>query len=238
MLSLSFAGIIFLVAGFVQGLTGFGSALVAIPLLSFLFDIKTSVPLCMLNGVLLTTYLACSLYRYFDVKKILPLLIGALPGIFIGVYLLKNIDGTFIRFGIGILIIGYSLYNLRVKPQPLNPGIIWGYIAGFMTGAIGGAFSAGGPPAIIYTTLTSWKKEEIKATLTGFFVVNGYITALAHAIMGITTMTTVHIFAFTAPFVLIGTWLGAKISGRINRATYLKVVYYVLLVMGIMMFVN
>jgi uncharacterized membrane protein YfcA len=229
------AGFIFLLAGFVQGLTGFGSALVAIPLLSFILDLKTAVPLCMLNGLIITSYLALSLRRHLDRNKILPLLIGALPGIAAGVYLLKEVDGSFLRYGIGVLLIGYSLYNLIINPRPLNPGKTWGYLAGFLTGAIGAAFSAGGPPAIIYTTLTSWKKDEIKATLTGFFVVNGYITAMLHAAAGITTLNTLKIFAMTAPFVLIGTAAGIRVSGRVNRETYLKLIYFFLAGMGVMM---
>ena len=238
MSALLIAGLIFLLAGFVQGLTGFGSALVAIPLLSFIFDIKTAVPLCMLNGLIITSYLAFTLRRHLDRDKIFPLLIGALPGIAVGVYLLKEVDGSLIRYGIGGLLISYSLYNLIVCPRPLNPGKAWGYLAGFLTGTIGAAFSAGGPPAIIYTTLTSWKKDEIKATLTGFFVVNGYITAMVHAVSGITTLSTVNIFVVTAPFVLIGTTIGSRISGRINRRTYLKLIYFFLIVMGIMMTVT
>ena len=235
MTTLLIAGFIFLLAGFVQGLTGFGSALVAIPLLSFILDIKTAVPLCMLNGLIITGYLAIKLRRHLDRDKILPLLIGSIPGIVVGVVLLKEVDASFIRYGIGGLLIGYSLYNLIVTPRPLNPGKAWGYLAGFLTGTIGAAFSAGGPPAIIYTTLTSWKKDAIKATLTGFFAVSGSITATVHAVSGITTLTTVQIFAATAPFVLIGTSLGSLVSGRIKRKTYLQIIYFFLIVMGIMM---
>ncbi len=229
------AGFIFLLAGFVQGLTGFGSALVAIPLLSFILDIKTAVPLCMLNGLIITGYLAFKLRHYLDRDKILPLLIGSLPGIAVGVTLLKQVDASAIRYGIGALLIIYSLFNLLFCPRPLNPGKAWGYLAGFLTGTIGAAFSAGGPPAIIYTTLTSWKKDEIKATLTGFFATTGLITVAVHGASGITTVTTLKIFVVTAPFVLIGTTLGSRVSGRINRRTYLKLIYCFLIAMGIMM---
>ncbi len=235
MITAFIAGSIFLLAGFVQGLTGFGSALVAIPLLSFILDIKTAVPLCMLNGVIITTYMAIALRRHLDKNKILPLLIGALPGIGVGVYLLKEVDGSAIRYAIGALLIGYSVYTMIIKPRPVNPGWGWGYLAGFLTGAIGAAFSAGGPPAIIYTTMTSWKKDEIKATLTGFFMANSYITVMVHALSGITTWDTMKLFAVTAPFVLIGTTIGSLVSGRINRKLYLQVIYIFLIVMGMLM---
>ena len=230
-----FCGFIFLLAGLVQGLTGFGSALVAIPLLSLIIDIKTAVPLCLLNGLIITTYLAIKLRRHLDWQKISPLLIGSLPGVVVGIGLLKEIEGTYIRYAIGVLLILYSLINLLFSPRPLHPGKGWGYLAGFFSGAIGSAFSVGGPPAVIYTTLTSWTGKQIKATLTGFFATNCYITVALHAVSGITTLTTIKIFAFTAPMVLIGTFLGSLISGRINRKTYLRLIYFFLIVMGGMM---
>jgi uncharacterized membrane protein YfcA len=189
----------------------------------------------MLNGLIITGYLAITLRRHLDPDKILPLVLGSIPGVIIGLVVLKNFDSTLIRNSIGILLIAYSLYNLVITPRPLNPGKSWGYLAGFLTGTIGAAFSAGGPPAIIYTTLTSWKKEEIKATLTGFFIVNALFTVMAHAAGGITTRATLQIFAATAPCVLMGTALGSRVSGRINQKTYLKLIYLILIVMGVMM---
>lgn len=229
------AGCIFLAAGFIQGLTGFGSALVAIPLLALIIDIKAAVPLCILNGLIITVYLAVQLRRYLDRGKILPLVLGSIPGVFAGVTLLKGVDSSVIRTCIGLLLIIYSLYNLLIHPRPLRPARAWGYVAGFLTGAIGAAFSAGGPPTIVYTTLTDWKKEEIKATLSGFFVLNGILTALVHVLTGVSTVTTAGYFAATAPFVLVGTVLGSRVTGKIDRRTYLRIIYGFLIVMGVML---
>jgi len=229
------AGCIFLVAGFVQGLTGFGSALVAIPLLSLILDIKAAVPLCILNGLIITIYLVLHLRRHLDRAKILPLVVGSIPGVFVGATLLQRVDSGIIRFCIGLLLICYSLYNLLVRPRPLGLSRAWGYAAGFLTGAIGAAFSAGGPPTIIYTTLAGWKKEEIRATLSGFFVANGIVTAVVHAVTGVSTSATVRIFLVTAPFVLLGTVAGSHVTGKINQQAYLRIIYTFLVVMGIMM---
>lgn len=62
-------GIVFLLAGFIQGMTGFGSALVAIPLLSLFLDIKSAVPLCMLNSLVITSFLALKMRKHLDRKK-------------------------------------------------------------------------------------------------------------------------------------------------------------------------
>ncbi len=235
MASCLLAGIVFLAAGFVQGLTGFGSALVAIPLLSLIMDVKQAVPLCILNGLAITGYLAIQLRRDLDPARIAPLLLGSLPGILVGATLLKALDSALIRSGIGLLLVSYSLYNLFFRPRPLYPGRAWAWLAGFLTGAIGAAFSAGGPPAIIYTTLSGWNKNEIKATLTGLFAINSSLIAVAHALAGVTTRTTIVAFGVTVPFVLAGTALGSMMTDRIDRATYIRIIHVLLTIMGLML---
>ena len=235
MTTLLFAGLIFLLAGLVQGLTGFGSALVAIPLLSLIMDVKAAVPLCMANGLVITWYLVVRLRAHLDPHKILPLALGSLPGIWLGATWLKSVDSGVIRFWLGALLAAYALYSLASRPRSLHPAPAWGYVAGFLTGTIGAAFSAGGPPSIIYTTLTGWKKEEIKATLSGFFVLNGMVTVVVHALTGVSSRQTAQAFLVTAPFVLLGTGIGSRLTDRIDGRTYLRLVHGFLIVMGVML---
>ncbi|MBW2098029.1 MAG: sulfite exporter TauE/SafE family protein [Deltaproteobacteria bacterium] len=154
-------------AGLVQGLTGFGSALLAMPLFLLFLDARTAVPLSILNGLIITIYLCLQLKQHLDWGKIFPLLLGCLPGIMAGVYFLKRADNTWIKILLGILLVGYASFSLRFKPRAIRIPSFGPYAAGFATGVIGAAFSAGGPPAIIYTMLTGWSKDSIKATLSG-----------------------------------------------------------------------
>ena len=229
--------LVFLLAGFIQGMTGFGSALVAIPLLSLIIDIKSVVPLCILNSLVITTYLSLKMRKDLDKKKILPLCIAAVPGIILGSTLLKLVDSNIIRLWLGILLIAYSLHSLFSIPKPQKLHTAWSYLAGFSSGAIGAAFSAGGPPTIIYTALNNWKKDTIKATLSGFFLFNSYFIAAVHAISGLTTIEIFTYFMISAPFVFLGTVLGTICYGKIPHDLYLKIIFAFLTLMGIMMIV-
>ena len=235
MTDLFLPGAIFFLAAFVQGMTGFGAALVAIPLLCVIIDVKLAVPLCILNGLILTSYMAFKLRRDLDWAKIVPLLLGSLPGIAVGVLLLKKVDPSVLKMLIGVLLISYSLFNLVIQRSPRKVPRIFGYLAGFLSGAITASLSAGGPPAIIYTTLTDWTKDQIKATLTGFFVLNAYITVIAQISAGLIGRQVFEMFAGTVFFVLVGTAVGLKVADKINREIYLKLVLGFLLVMGLMM---
>jgi hypothetical protein len=227
---------IFVAAGFTQGFTGFGSALVALPLLVLFIDIKTAIPLCSLNGLLITGFLALRLRRHIDRKKIAPLLVGSLPGIFIGASLLKKADPGLMKILLSGLLISYALYRLLGKNRAaLRPHPFWSYVAGFATGIIGSAFSAGGPPVIIYTTLTGWRKNEIKATLSGFFLVSTMFIVVAHAVNGLTTGPVLISFAAAAPGVLVGVISGSKLYDRVDSEEYLRLLYFCLLALGLMM---
>lgn len=229
------SSLIFLLAGLVQGLTGFGGGLVAIPLLCLIMDVKIAVPLSILSGLVITTTMAFELRRLLAWRPILPLLIGSLPGVLVGTVLLKQADPGVINRILGLLLISISGFNLAFTPRPINPPVLWGYVAGFFSGAITASVGAGGPPAIIYTTLQDWKKDQIRATLTGFFVLNGYVTAAVHACTGIITTTVLTYFVSTLFFVLLGTFAGSRISGRIHRRTYLRIVYLLLMGLGMVM---
>jgi len=235
---LALSCLIFFLAGLTQGLTGFGGGLVAIPLLCLFMDIKLAVPLSILNGLAITTSMSFGLRRIMDRRKILPLLIGSLPGVLAGTLLLKMADPAGINRMLGILLIAISVINLTFRPRPLNPHVFWGYIAGFFSGTITASVGAGGPPVIIYSAMTDWKKDEIRATLTGFFVLNGYITVAAHTLSGVITRGTLTTFAVTLGFVLLGTYAGSALSNRINRQTYLQIVYLLLIVLGGVMLVR
>ncbi len=236
LLELALVGLIALLAGFVQGLSGFGSALVAMPLLLQFLPARLATPFCILMGLVITLQLGISLKRHLDLKKIAPLFIGCLPGIACGTFLLKNADNLFIKKGLGLVLVVYSLFQLFVQPKSIKLKPWWGILAGFLTGLIGAAFSAGGPPTIIYTSLNQWNKDTIKATLTGFFFLTGIIIAVAHTAAGITSAPAVKLFVVSIPFVFSGTFIGTLAYRRLPHKGYLKLIYGLLLLMGLMLF--
>ena len=171
----------------------------------------------------------------FRSKKILPLIVGSLPGIYLGIVFLKSMESDLLKILLGIMIILYCIYSFFSHPGPRKLHRAWAYIAGFGSGFIGTAFSAGGPPTIIYTTLTGWSKDHIKATLTGFFLIGSIIIVAAHAASGLTNTLVLKYFLASAIFVLSGVYLGSRVYDRINTQGYIKIILIILMILGIMM---
>jgi len=233
-----FLALIFLAAGFTQGVSGFGAGLLAMPLLTLFLDLRVAAPLCMLNGLLITGFLSLQLKQHIDWHKIRPLFLGCIPGIFVGVALLKGMDGRILKLILGLLIVVYSLY--RLWGRNVSPGVnpLWAYPAGLATGIIGGAFSAGGPPTIIYLSLTGWHKDEIKATLSFFFFSTGVVTSLTHAASGLIDAQVLSYFAVAAIFTIGGVYIGSRLYKRIRQELYIRVMLLLLIAMGVMLMVS
>lgn len=230
--------LIFFAAGFLQGLSGFGSALIAMPLLAFLIDIKTAVAVCTLCGLIINLQMTFNLSRDVKIKTIIPLIGGCIPGTLAGLALIKLVDGHIITLLLGVLVAAYALYCLLIKPVVLNLNRKWGVLAGFFTGLISASISAGGPPTIIYSTLMGWKKNEFKATLASFFLISASLSVLGHILSGVTTFYVVKLFIASLPLVILGVYVGNKLAGKVSEESYKKVVMILLVIMGIMLIIE
>ncbi len=226
---------IFLTAGLMQGLTGFGCALIAMPLLAYVIDIKIAVPVCTLCGIFINLNMTYKLRKSLDRNKIMPLIIGSVPGSVFGTMVLKEVNGDYIRLFLGILIAGFASYSLLAKPIKLNISDRWGYLSGFMTGAIAAAVSAGGPPTIIYSSLRDWDKDSFKATLVSFFMAAGVMAAVGHLLGGLTTLYVFNLFLASTLPIILGTYIGGKLSLKISEQLYKRMVMILLVFMGMML---
>jgi len=220
-------------AGFVQGLSGFGSVLLSLPLLILFLDVKTAIPLVALMALALTVLLLIQLRQHLQWRRVYPLLAGTVFGVPVGVFLLKRLDTSLIQIVLGAVLIGYSLYGLtfRISMQGIRKR--WAYLYGFLAGCLGGALSASGPPVIIYTSLQPWSKDQIKVTLQGYFLVSGLIVVFFQAANGLTTWTVVKLFILSLPAVMVGTLAGAHFYGMVREEGYRRIILIFLGCLGV-----
>ncbi|MCB0062425.1 MAG: sulfite exporter TauE/SafE family protein, partial [Caldilineaceae bacterium] len=110
LLLLTYGSIIVFIAFFIRAMTGFGSALISIPLLALLFDLKTVVPLEAILEVAISLLLLRTVYRDIDRRTLIPMIIGVALGSLLGVYGLTTVETPIIKRIFGVAIIGYALY--------------------------------------------------------------------------------------------------------------------------------
>lgn len=233
-----YIGIVSLLAGFIQGLTGFGSVLLSLPLMALFLDMKTAVPLVALYATVLSLILLVQLREHWRWADIYPLFLGSIPGIPLGVVFLKQMDPFWVKLIIGAVLILYSLYGLLWKPAVLEMKKRWIYVFEFASGFLGGAIAAAGPPVIVYTSLQPWSKDRIKVTLQGFFTASGIVVVFFQALGGLVTGTVLVYFLAAVPLLVVGTWAGSLLYGRVREEAYRKILFVFLAILGVMMLRN
>lgn len=107
------------------------------------------------------------------------------------------------------------------------------YLTGFLAGCFGGAFSAAGPPVIIYVSLQPWRKELIKVTLQGFYFTSGLMVVTAQALTGMVTDRVIELFLYSLAPLTLGTYAGHFFFGKIREETYRRVILILLLCLGV-----
>jgi uncharacterized membrane protein YfcA len=227
--------LIVLIAGFTQGFTGFGSALIMLPLLTLLIGVKTVVPMVILLGLCINVVLLLQIHRHLEWKRVRVLFTAAVPGIFSGVYILKTMSTGFLELAIGGVLIVFPCYLMSrgVPEREIAP--VWVWPVGFLSGVLGGSVSAGGPPVIIYTAMQPWGKLPIKSTLVGFFLLTSMVTCVVQAASGFMTREVLVLFAGGLPALVTGVLAGSYLFDRIDSGAYRKVLNVLLILLGVFM---
>ena len=140
--------IIIFISYIVKGLTGFGSGLVAIPLLAFIFPLKFIVPVLGLLSYSGTIIQSVSLRKQAAWQDIWPIIPFSLAGIAVALWLLVNLDSRILALALGVFIIIYASYSL-LPLKDITGGRKWAVMAGTCGGLVGALFGTGGPFYVI-----------------------------------------------------------------------------------------
>jgi hypothetical protein len=230
---LSLAGIAFLGA-LVFGITGFGAALVTIPLATHLVPLPTALAIFVLVD------LACALSVGFENPRnavraewtrLVPMIA---VGTAVGVTLLVNLPRQAATLALGLFVCGYALYALRgtaSEKAPVSPR--WAWLAGFAGGITSTVFGAGGPPYVIYLTRRALTQPQLRATL-GFATLTSIsLRAVAFVLTGLLLDARIWLTALAAVPAVIGISLARRIYFRVPRPLLLRLIYLVLLASGV-----
>jgi len=230
--------VIVFISAFVQAVTSFGSALVSMSFLPFIFPLHFVTPLVALNGSCITALNFFRLHQHFDPKKIKPLIIGAIPGIPTGIYLLVNLPESIIKTTLALVIIGYALYSLINAYSRFTINYKAGYALGFFAGCLGGAFNTDGPPIVIYITSQPWSKDEMNISLSSYFLMSGLTLVTMHTIGGLLTKQVALFFITLLPAIFSGVYAGSLIYKKINQEVFKKIVLFLLILVAIVLIIK
>jgi len=233
------SSLIIFVAFFIRSLTGFGSALVSIPILALLFDLKFAVPLEALFEVGISILLMSKVYKAISKTTLVPLIIGTIIGSLLGTYILYSFANVFLKKILGVIIILFAISLLLEKRgitiKSVSSG--WGLLAGAIGGVSGGLFGTSGPPFVMYLTYKLIQKDVLRASLIGLFAIDYTWRVGVYAMTGLLTMEIFKFALFLSPAFVLGTILGHKAHLKINETLFRRIVAVILIISGILLLI-
>jgi uncharacterized protein len=227
------AGAIF-VAAFVQGLIGFGSGMLSLTLLAFLWEIEDVVAITAGFSIIMTWYLGWRLRSHISLREITPLMLGAAIGIPIGVTALTSLDPRTIKGALGGFLLLYSTWSLWGRaPSDVQIKRVWSLPAGFFAGMLSGAFNTGGPPIVMYGTERQWDPNAFRGNVQGFFAPCAVLVLSLLIYKGVVNAESLTWNAKLLPFLLCGMILGDRKAAGIEAGPFRRILLFSLLVVGV-----
>lgn len=219
-------------AYFIRGITGFGSGLIAVPLLALILPLQTVVPLALVLDFIAALVMSRGARAHVRWDEILPLLPTTLLGTLAGVTLLINLPREPLLTGLALFVMVFGLRYLFNVHSDRSISRGWSVPAGLSGGLIGALFGTGGPPYVIYFTHRLREKSQLRATLSGLFMIDSSFRVVIFFVIGLFGMHLLPLLLVTAPTMMLGLYLGHRVHIGISNRQMLMLVGVLLLISG------
>jgi uncharacterized protein len=226
------------IGGFASGLAGFAMGFVVSGIwLHVITPIQTTT-LIVGYGLWTQGYGVWKLRHSLSWRNVAPFIAGGTIGVPIGTMLLTYIDPAYLRSGVGLLLVLYSVYGLAQPAfKPLRAGVAADSGTGFLNGMLCGLTGLPGFIITIWCQLRGWTKDVQRAVFQPVMLAAIVVTAISLSFTGAVTAETVKLYVLGLPALLAGLWLGFKLYGRLDDAAFRKLVPLLLLASGLALIV-
>ncbi len=230
--AVAFVIAVVLIASTAQTVAGFGFALIAVPFLVIVLDVKDAVVLVGILGLLNSTLVARAVWRHVRVRSVGTMLLGSFVGMPAGLLVLLFAPEDALRLAVGVSSITMAAaitLGLRFgggdRPSEL--------FAGAVSGLLNTSTGMNGPPIVLYLQERGYPPEEFRGALSAFFVVSGVVSFAAFAATGVVSGAALALAVGGVPAVFAGNWAGHRLLGRLSHETFRRLVLALLIVTAV-----
>ena len=210
--TLLLASCVLFVASMTQGLIGFGSAIIAAPLLYIIDPTLVPIPITIL-GFFITLLMLYREGTSFSFNGTQYALWGRIPGGIIGVYLLIAAPSSILGIAISLIVfiaVVLSVFNFSVAVNKVNL-----FIAGMLSGLFGQVAAIGGPPMAII--LAGKEPKEFRSTLSFYFLFSTILSLIIFFFSGLLTVEHFLVSLYLLPSVILGNLCSNLLLHKINK---------------------
>lgn len=236
--SLSIAEITFVALGvmfaaIMRSFSGFGFALMAVPIFSLFLQQGEAVVIAAGLTLVVNGINSKQWRGLYPEGSLPPMAIGSVLGTAVGVLFVTSVSASQFQLWIGLSVIAACLILTRFKPSGRPPSKALSGVTGIASGLMNGAFAIPGPPAIIYVMATIKEPAQSRAYLMAFFVVSNVISLIMFAWAGLITESSLILLVVALPVMWVGDWVGIWLFKTVGGQAYRPVALGVSLLVGI-----
>jgi uncharacterized membrane protein YfcA len=225
--------------GFVQGLSGFAFALIAMAFWAWSVEPQLAAPMVVFGSFLGQILSVGAIREGFSLRRSAPFIIGGLIGVPLGVLALAYIDPTMFKAAVGVLLATWCPVMLlsRRLPYVTVGGRIADASVGLVGGLMGGLGGLTGPAPTLWCVLRGWDRDTQRSVFQSFNLAMQAATLVAYAIGGLITAEALRMFALIAPAMLLPSLIGVRLYARFSDATFRTLVLVLLGMSGVALLV-
>ncbi|WP_225787248.1 sulfite exporter TauE/SafE family protein [Pseudomonas sp. Marseille-P8916] len=222
------------VAYVVFGIAGFGTALVAGPVLIHFMPLSRVIPLLVLLDFVAAFGNLLPSRRDVVRGELLRLLPCMALGCALGVVFLLRLKSDLLLLLMGLFVTAYALYGLAVKVRPANLSGFWAVPMGTVGGLFGALFGSGGFFYAIYLSGRLDSKEQARATQSALISCSTVVRLSLFLIAGVYADTGLLLLAgCLLPVMFAGLWIGRRLTMRLSREAFVRLVTWLVLASGV-----
>lgn len=219
----------------VFGLTGFGAAMVAVPILVQFMPLQFAVPLIVVFDLVCTSLVGVSNWKRVSVPELKRLSLWMLIGIVLGVTTLHKVPAKWPLIVLGCFVIAVCIKGLRhAQGRHDAMAVHWAAPFGFFGGMFSAMFGTGGPIYTIYLSRRFTAMDQFRATISVVILASGVIRAVAFGATGMYAQRGIlSVAAVLLPVCLIGLFSGSRLRSRVSPEVLKRFVYILLAIAGV-----
>ncbi len=223
--------------GFVSGLTGFGTALMALGIWLYAVPASIAVPLVLICSVAAQLSTLPAMWRLLDFKLAWPFVAGGLLGMPIGALLVARADPQIFKLSVGVMLLVFpaALYFMRSNLAFSFGGKPADAAVGFAGGILGGLAGLSGPLPILWASVRGWSKDQRRGV---FQIFNGVVLGAALLVQMASGFVDREVFwlaLLVLPATFLGAWIGARTYRALSDRNFYDLVLGLLFVSGLSM---
>lgn len=231
--SIAFVAVAALIGGLARGFSGFGSALIFVPLASTMMAPAMVAPLLLVVDIVMSAGLIPGALRLADKRDVFTMLTGTVLGLPLGTVVLVHASPVSIRWAVAVLVLlmlAVVMSGWRFRGTPSRSlTVAVGATAGFFSGMS----QTGGPPVVLYWLGAAHPLARVRANIVLYFALSMLLSVMAYLTIGLFTLPVLGLAVLVGPVYGLGVLIGTRMFGLASVTVFRAIAYGLIAATGL-----